>query len=70
MGETYENASDRKSYVGTIFNKGSDFTKKEILHNLPKEWSDLHTKGYIYIHDLDAYGITYNCLNFNFIEGR
>ncbi len=68
MGETYENASDRKSYVGTIFNKGSDFTKKEILHNLPKEWSDLHTKGYIYIHDLDAYGITYNCLNFNILN--
>ncbi|HKM41004.1 MAG TPA: anaerobic ribonucleoside-triphosphate reductase [Methanocorpusculum sp.] len=68
MGETYENASDRKSYVGTIFNKGSDLTKKEILDSLPKEWSDLHTKGYIYIHDLNAYGTTYNCLNFSILN--
>lgn len=68
MAETYENASDRKSYVGTIFNIGSDLAKKETLHSLPKEWSDLHAKGYIYIHDLNAYGTTYNCLNFNILN--
>ncbi len=62
------NAADRKSYVGEIYNKGESLVKKEVLASLPKSWSDLHINGYIHIHDLDAYGLTYNCLTFNILE--
>lgn len=60
-----ENASQRKTYVGIVFDRGEKLVKNEILENLPREWSELHTQGYIHIHDLDAYGLTYNCLTFN-----
>jgi len=63
-----DNASDRRSYVGTIFNRGAAQVKKEILESLPDEWSELHTKGYIHIHDLDAHGTTYNCLTFDILK--
>jgi len=62
---TQENAADRMTFVGEITTIGERARKKEILNSLPKEWSDLHKKGYIHIHDLDAYGYTYNCLAFN-----
>jgi ribonucleoside-triphosphate reductase len=65
---SFDNASERKSYIGTIFVRGSDLAKKEILQTLPNKWSDLHEQGYIHIHDLDAYGITYNCLNFDILN--
>ena len=42
--------------------------KNEVLSSLPPEWSRLHREGYIHIHDLDAYGKTYNCLTFNFLN--
>ena len=35
------------------------------MNSLPEEWSKLHKNGYIHIHDLDAYGQTYNCLTFD-----
>lgn len=60
-----ENASQRKTYVGIVFDRGEKLVKNEILESLPCEWSKLHTQGYIHIHDLDAYGLTYNCLTFN-----
>lgn len=47
-----ENAANRYSYVGNNY-------------SLPEEWSKLHKDGYIHIHDLDAYGQTYNCLTFD-----
>jgi len=68
LGENNENASDRKSYVGSLFNLGTNFAKKETLDNLPKDWSELHVNGQIYIHDLNAYGRTYNCLNFDLLK--
>ena len=42
--------------------------KDDILNSLPKEWANLHRNGTIHIHDLDAYGLTYNCLTFDIIN--
>lgn len=64
----YENASQRKTYVGVVFDRGEKLVKKELLDDMPKQWADLHRKGYIHIHDLDAYGLTYNCLTFNLLN--
>ena len=60
-----ENAANRYSYIGDVYRTGEVQRKKETLDAMPKEWSDLHRKGYIHIHDLDAHGLTYNCLTFN-----
>ncbi|MCF0217631.1 MAG: anaerobic ribonucleoside-triphosphate reductase, partial [Malacoplasma sp.] len=60
-----ENAANRHSYVGAIYNYGEKLLKNKILDDLPKEWAELHRQGYIHIHDLDAYGLTYNCLTFD-----
>ena len=59
MQKCNENAANRYSYVGEVYNVGESKRKEEILNSLPAEWSDLHKKGYIHIHDLDAYGLTY-----------
>ncbi len=64
---TNENASNRSSYVGHVYHIGENKIKNDTLNSLPKEWADLHRSGYIHIHDLDAYGLTYNCLNFNIL---
>ena len=68
MQKCNENAANRYSYVGEVYNVGERKRKEEILNSLPIEWSDLHKKGYIHIHDLDAYGLTYNCLTFNMLK--
>ena len=68
MQKCNENAANRYSYVGEVYNVGESKRKEEILNSLPTEWSDLHKKGYIHIHDLDAYGLTYNCLTFNLLK--
>ena len=68
MQKCNENAANRYSYVGEVYNVGERKRKEEILNSLPTEWSDLHKKGYIHIHDLDAYGLTYNCLTFNILK--
>lgn len=68
MQKCNENAANRYSYVGEVYNIGERKRKEEILNSLPTEWSDLHKKGYIHIHDLDAYGLTYNCLTFNLLK--
>ena len=65
----YENAAQRKTYVGEVYDKGERLVKEEILDRLPKKWSQLHNDGHIHIHDLDAYGLTYNCLTFNILNG-
>lgn len=64
---TNENAANRTSYVGHVYTVGERTYKKEVLDSLPTEWKELHTKGYIHFHDLDAYGLTYNCLTFNLV---
>lgn len=68
MQKCNENAANRYSYVGEVYNVGEKRRKEDILNGLPKQWSDLHKKGYIHIHDLDAYGLTYNCLTFNLLK--
>jgi ribonucleoside-triphosphate reductase len=59
---TEENAADRMTYVGEVFTIGERKRKQDILAELPVQWSRLHSEGYIHVHDLDAWGLTYNCL--------
>ncbi|MFW5889413.1 MAG: anaerobic ribonucleoside-triphosphate reductase [Bacillota bacterium] len=61
---THENAADRMTYVGEVYSVGEKKVKEDLLNALPEEWSRLHKNGNIHIHDLDAYGRTYNCLAF------
>ncbi len=60
-----ENAANRSSYVGYVYDIGEQSVKERILNSLPEKWAKLHRDGYIHIHDLDAYGLTYNCLTFD-----
>ena len=60
-----ENAANRYSYVGENYNIGEKAKKVGVLKDLKEEWGRLHEEGYIHIHDLDAYGMTYNCLTFD-----
>lgn len=63
-----DNAANRKSYVGKIYNIGEKQTKDAVLSSIKPEWASLHNEGYIHIHDLDAYGLTYNCLTFDILK--
>ena len=63
-----DNAANRTSYVGNVYNIGEKKFKEDVLNSLPERWSKLHREGYIHIHDLDAYGLTYNCLAFNLVN--
>ncbi len=63
-----DNAANRKSYVGQVFNIGEKKEKENVLNSLKPEWAKLHREGYIHIHDLDAYGLTYNCLTFDILN--
>ncbi len=63
-----DNAANRKSYVGSIYNVGEKKVKTDALAAMPQEWARLHEQGYIHIHDLDAYGLTYNCLTFDILK--
>lgn len=63
-----DNAANRTSYVGFVYNIGEKAYKNEILNSLDEKWSKLHKDGTIHIHDLDAYGLTYNCLTFDLIN--
>ena len=68
MQKCNENAANRYSYVGEVYNLGERKRKNESLSSLPDEWSKLHKEGFIHIHDLDAYGLTYNCLTFDILR--
>ena len=69
MKNTYfENASERISYVGKVYRKGEHLVKDELLNSMNPIWAKLHKDGYIHIHDLDAYGLTYNCLTFDILK--
>ncbi len=65
----YEHAAQRKTLVGYVYSKGSEQLKEEILEELDKEHSALHREGYIHIHDLEAYGESYNCLTPDILKG-
>ena len=58
MQKCNENAANRYSYVGEVYNIGEKEIKNRILNGLNPEWKSLHENGYIHIHDLDAYGLT------------
>ncbi len=60
-----ENAANRISYVGNNYTIGEKKVKEMILSSFPEDWRNLHKCGMIHIHDLDAYGQSYNCLTFN-----
>ena len=60
-----DNAANRASFVGSVYNVGEKTVKDKLLDSFPSEWSRFHRQGYIHIHDLDAYGKTYNCLAFD-----
>jgi len=66
--QEFENASQRKSYVGHVYSMGEKLQKDTVLNSLPTNWAQMHRNGEIHIHDLDAYGITYNCLTFNLLN--
>ena len=68
MQKCNENAANRYSYIGEVYNIGERARKKEILSSMPIEWARLHNEGFIHIHDLDAYGLTYNCLTFDILR--
>ena len=68
-GIQFDNASQRKSYLGTVFEAGSKLRKQEILESLDPRFSRLHNEGKIHIHNLEAYGQTYNCLMLNIVKG-
>lgn len=63
-----DNAANRTSYVGYVYNVGEKAYKNKVLDSLPIEWAELHRSGAIHIHDLDAYDLTYNCLTFDIIN--
>lgn len=63
-----ENASQRKSFVGIVFDRGEKLVKSENLSKLPEKWATLHNDGYLHLHDLEAYSLTYNCLTFDIVK--
>jgi len=65
----YEHAAQRKTLVGYVYSKGSQRIKEEILNELDYKLASLHIEGYIHIHDLEAYGESYNCLTPDLLKG-
>lgn len=68
MQKCNENAANRYSFVGEVYNLGEKNRKEQVLDQMPECWSRLHRDGYIHIHDLDAYGLSYNCLTFDILN--
>ena len=65
----YEHAAQRKTFIGLVYSRGSKEIKETILNGLDERFSRLHREGRIHIHDLEAYGETYNCLTPNILKG-
>lgn len=68
-GIQYDNAAQRKTYVGYVYEAGTNALKEHILDELDNEVSTAHRDGRIHIHDLEAYGQTYNCLQVDILQG-
>ena len=49
MQKCNENAANRYSYVGEVYNVGECAQKQQVLQSLKPEWRDLYEKGYIHI---------------------
>ena len=67
-GIQFDNAAQRKTYVGYVYEAGTKAIKERVLDQMPPRWADLHRQGRIHIHDLEAYGQTYNCLQVNILQ--
>ena len=63
-----DNAANRYSWIGEIYNRGEKNKKSAMLKRLSREQRHLHKEGYIHIHDLDAFDSTYNCLTFDIVK--
>lgn len=68
-GIQFDNAAQRKTYVGYVYKAGTETIKEKVLNELDEKYSKLHREGKIHIHDLEAYGQTYNCLQMDIIQG-
>lgn len=68
-GIQFDNAAQRKTYVGVVYEAGTRAMQERVLRELPEEFSRLHREGWIHIHDLEAYGQTYNCLQMDILRG-
>jgi len=64
-----KHAAQRKTLVGYVYNEGSNYIKKNILDSLDEKFSSAHREGRIHIHDLEAYGESYNCLTPDLVKG-
>jgi ribonucleoside-triphosphate reductase len=67
-GIQFDNASQRKTYVGSVYEAGTKAMKEAALKSMDQKWAELHARGLIHLHDLEAYGQTYNCLTFNLLR--
>ena len=64
----FDNAAGRKTFIGLVHAAGVQAVQERVLMDLPPELADLHRQGWIHIHDLDAYGLTYNCLQMDVLR--
>ena len=64
-----ENANvDGDGPMGTMLHFGSTVSKEFAkAYLMDAKYARAHDEGMIHIHDLDAYGLTYNCLTFNLV---
>ncbi len=67
-GIQFDNAAQRKSYVGAVYEVGADALKQRALRDLPDALASLHRDGKLHIHDLEAHGQTYNCLQMDVLR--
>ena len=68
-GIQFDNAAQRKTYVGVVYEAGTKTIQERVLKDLPEAFARLHREGRIHIHDLEAYGQTYNCLQMDVLRG-
>ena len=68
-GIQFDNAAQRKTYVGYVYKAGTKAIQEKVLNELDARYSHLHREGKIHIHDLEAYGQTYNCLQMDVLQG-
>ena len=56
------------NYIDNIIEKGTLAVIDDALNNLQSEWSILHKSGYIHIHNLESYSISYNNLILSLVD--
>lgn len=63
----FEHAAQRRTFIGMVYDKGQSIIKKNVLDTIDERFSKLYRIGQIHIHDMEAYGLTYNCLTPNIL---